>query len=134
MVYFTDNSEIQASHLGDTEELPEEKHIVGQVFMLWPVINNCKLQLKTGSDTLDIVFEGPGIEKLDFIAKDIVRIGLRGARKETKKSSSSMALPFKLVFSKGAIVQLLASQRREKDKFVDLFKGLFLFFYFIFSC
>ena len=126
---FTDESEIKASQLGNTEDLPEEKHILGQVFMLWPVINNCKLQLKTGSDTLDVVFEGPGVEKLGFVAKDIVRIGLKGARKETKKPGSSTALPFKLVFSNGAIVQLLVSQKREENKVVDLFKGITLIFW-----
>lgn len=126
MACFRGESEIKASQLDDTEELPEERHILGQVFMLWPVTNNCKLQLKTGSDTLDVVFEGPGIEQLGFVAKDVVRIGLKGAKKETKKPGSSMALPFKLVFSNGAIVQLLASQKRKEDKLVNLFKGLFI--------
>jgi hypothetical protein len=123
---FADESEFKASDLANVEELPEEMHLLGQVFMLWPVSNNsCKLQLKTGPDSLDVVFEGPGVEKLGFLSKDVVRIALKGARKETKKAGSSMTLPFKLIFSNGAIVQFLVSPKREKDVLVDLFKGLF---------
>jgi hypothetical protein len=125
MPCFTDESEIRASDLTDTKELPEDRHILGQIFMLWPVMNNkCKVQLKTGSDTLDLVFEGASVESLGFMVKDILRIALKGARKEAKQAGSSVALPFKLVFSNGAIVHLLASQKREKDEVVDLFKGL----------
>lgn len=124
MACFTDESALKASNLADVEELPEDKHILGQVFMLWPVSNNrCKLQLRTGADSLDVVFEGHGVEKLGFLSKDVVRIALKGARKEAK-TGSSMTLPFKLVFSNGAIIQFLASPKREKDILVDLFKGL----------
>ncbi|KAF8590032.1 hypothetical protein K439DRAFT_1628241 [Ramaria rubella] len=120
---FSDGCVIKASALTARDDVPEDKHIAGQVFMLWPVINNIlKLQLKSELDSLDVVFEGPGVQKLDFLTKDMVRISLKGARVETKKAATSMTLPFRLVFSKGAIVQLLASQKREKEKLVDLFQ------------
>lgn len=126
MDLFTNDAEFKAKDLADAEELPKDRHVLGQVFMVWPASNDkCKIQIKTGPDILDVVFEGPGVGDLGFLPKDMVRLALKGGKKEIKRAGSSMTLPFRLIFSNGAIIQLLTSPKREEDKLVDLFKGLF---------
>ena len=120
---FPDEIEVKANSLADSQGLDEAGHILGQVFMQWPISKQvCKIQLATESGALDLVFKGPGVEKLDFLSKDKVKIALKGGRKEVKKAGSPHTLPFKLVFPGGAIVKFLMSEKRTEEKLVDLCK------------